>query len=67
MKVKIGDTIYDGRSMPVMVILTDSDKQNIKNMLPECTKYAEFPDEIPEDEIDRWMDDTPTPTDHRPA
>lgn len=59
MKVKIGDKIYDGQHVPVMVILSDTDKKNIANMLPECTKYAEFPDDSPQDEIERWMKDTP--------
>jgi hypothetical protein len=61
MKVKIGDTVYDGEQVPVMVILTDADKRNIANMLPECSKYAAFPDTIPQDEIERWMKDAPNP------
>ena len=59
MKVKVGDTVYDGELVPVMVILSDADKENIANMLPKCTKYAVFPDESPEDEIERWMGDSP--------
>ena len=34
MKVKIGDKIYDSEQEPIMVILNDADKNNIKNMLP---------------------------------
>ncbi len=59
MKVKVGDTVYDGERVPVMVILSDADKRNIINMLPECTKYAVFPDGNPQSEIERWMDDVP--------
>ena len=55
MKVKVGDTVYDGAVVPVMVILSDADKNNIANMLPECTKYASFPDGISEAEIGVWM------------
>ena len=55
MKVKIGDTIYDSEIEPIMVILTESDKKNIKNMLPEATKYCSYPDEIPTDEIRQFM------------
>jgi len=44
MKVKVGDTVYDGEKEPVMVILTDQDKKNIANMLPECSKYCMYPD-----------------------
>ncbi len=43
MKVKVGDKIYDGKKEPVMAILTDQDKENIANMLPECTRYCIYP------------------------
>lgn len=56
MKVKVGNKIYDGKEEPVMVILEGNDKQNIENMLPECTKYAMFPDGLmDEDEMRAWM------------
>lgn len=55
MKVKIGDTIYDSETEPIMVILSESDKQNIANMLPEATKYCSYPDTIPTDEIRQFM------------
>jgi hypothetical protein len=55
MKVKIGDKIYDSSQEPIMVILSDSDKDNIKNMLPTATKYCGFPDTIPLDEIREFM------------
>jgi hypothetical protein len=55
MKVKVGDKIYNGEDEPVMVILTDSDKKNIANMLPECTKYAMYPDEYKHVDIEEWM------------
>ena len=43
MKVKIGDKIYDSEKEPIVVVLSDSDKMNITNMLPHCTKYCSFP------------------------
>jgi hypothetical protein len=55
MKVKVGDTIYDGEKVPVMVILSDGDKKNIANMSPECSKYASYPPECSEIGIARWM------------
>jgi hypothetical protein len=56
MKVKVGDKIYDGDKKPVMIILTDEDKKNIANMLPECTRYCEFPEEgYSVEEIKEWM------------
>jgi hypothetical protein len=55
MKVKVGDKIYDSESEPIMVILSESDKENISNMLPEATKYCSFPDKIPLEIIKEFM------------
>jgi len=57
MRVKVGDKVYDGAEQPVMVILTDQDKENIANMLPHCTRYCMFPDKSDKKEIDKWMDE----------
>jgi hypothetical protein len=57
MQVKVGDKIYDGEKEPVMVILADQDKENIKNMRPDNTKYCMFPDTWTEKEIKKWMSD----------
>jgi len=51
MKVKIGEITYDSEVEPIMIILTDSDKSNIKNMHPECYRYIIFPDNIDKDVI----------------
>lgn len=58
MKVKIADNIYDGDKEPVMVILSDEDKKNITNMLPECSKYMSYPDNFFEDDAAayEWME-----------
>ena len=57
MKVKIGDTVYDSKDDPIMIILTEQDKQNIANMLPEATKYCQYNDEmISIDRIMEWME-----------
>lgn len=59
MKVKVGNMIYDGEYEPVMVILTDQDKENIKNMLPECASYCMYPSEKHSvEEIRKWMKET---------
>jgi len=42
MRVKAGDKTYSSEDQPIMVILTDEDKQNIAQMLPECSRYATF-------------------------
>ena len=56
MKVKVGDEVYDGTEVPVMVILTDQDKERIRDMPPACTKYALFPvGEYPGDTALEWM------------
>ena len=56
MKVKIGETIYDSETEPVMVILSDFDKKNISHMAVDATKYASFPDGFGSaDEMRAWM------------
>ena len=57
MKVKVGDKIYDGEDVPVMVILSDADKRNISNMFPECMKYCSYPStgEWSDAQIEEWM------------
>lgn len=46
MKIKVGDTWFECTDdQPIMVVLTEQDKTNIKNMNPECTKYAVFSDD----------------------
>ena len=56
MRVKIGETWYDGKDQPVMVELTDDDKKNIFN-LGEMEKYCEFPDAgYSTEDITKWME-----------
>jgi len=55
MKVKVVDRIYDGTKVPIMVILTEKDKENIKRMLPSATKYCMYPETMTEDEARVWM------------
>ena len=56
MKVKVEDKICDGEKELVMVILNDQDKENIKNIHPDCTKYCVFPEEEHLiEEIKEWM------------
>jgi hypothetical protein len=45
LKVKIGKKIYDSTKEPVMLILSDSDKSNISNMLQGGSKYCSYPEE----------------------
>lgn len=56
MKVKIGNRITDGTIQPVMVILSDQDKENIRNMAPDATHYCAYPAEkFGVEEIESWM------------
>ena len=57
MKVKVGDKVYDGNDEPVMVILSDEDKENIKNMPADNTKYCSCPEDSDQGEIEKWMAD----------
>lgn len=56
MKIKVGDKIFDGKDQPIMVILTQGDKDNISAMPAETTKYCEFPEDTwPEERVRSWM------------
>jgi len=55
MKVKIGNTIYDSEEEPIMVILSQKDKENIKNMAPYCTKYCSYPIPTDREYIEKFM------------
>lgn len=46
MKVKVGGTFFDSSVTPVMVVLSQEDKDNISNMSPEASRYASFPDDF---------------------
>ena len=56
MKVKIGDKTYSSTEEPIMVILDDSDKENINNMVDVCKKYCSYPESgYTVDEIVKFM------------
>jgi len=58
MKVKIGSKIYDSEETPIMVILSDTDKENILNMHTDKQKYACFPeDSFNMEEAYEWMEE----------
>lgn len=56
MKVKVGDMVYDGAVEPVMVILTDKDKENISSMSEHHHKYTSFPKGLSDNEVERFME-----------
>ncbi len=51
MKVKVGNKVYDGKKEPVMVILSQGEKEQIANMQAEATKYCVYPS------IEGWIKD----------
>jgi hypothetical protein len=55
MKVKIGEKIYDSNEEPILIFLSEEDKENIKNMIPEATKYCSFPDTYDLGKIKEFM------------
>ena len=55
MKVKVGNTIYDGEKEPVMVILSNKDRENIQKMHSDATKYCSFPDGWDKNLVEKWM------------
>jgi hypothetical protein len=55
MKVKVGEKIYDSEKEPIMLILSESDKENIYNMLPDAKKYCSFPDGTPVEYVKEFM------------
>lgn len=61
MKVKVGDIIYNDSEFPIMVILTNDDKENIANMNLDATKYCAFPaDGWKEEDVKKWMEEDGT-------
>ncbi len=62
MKVKIGDTYYDSKDIPVMVVLEPFDVDNLKEMFqqsPDSNRYMAFMGAHfkTQDEAKSWMDD----------
>jgi hypothetical protein len=55
MRVKVGEIEYSGIDTPIMVILDDVDKENIRNMTPEATMYCCYPEHWTSEEIKEWM------------
>lgn len=55
MLVVIGKEIYSADEMPVMLVLTKADKQNIANMADDAFCYCAYPQGRDEKEIRAWM------------
>ena len=55
MKIKVGTMIYDSNEQPVMVILGPLDKNNIRDMAPEATRYCAYPPGMTIMEVEAFM------------
>lgn len=55
MRIKIADKWYEvDIDQPIMIELTDKDKENIRNMSSSATKYAIFHDLEPKTIEQKW-------------
>lgn len=57
MIVKVGDLTYDSKKEPVMIVLSEKDRENIGKMPENGTMYACFPKGIKEEDMIKWMND----------
>ena len=55
MIVKIGNTYYKSTVEPILLILSESEKEHITNMSNDNKKYCSFPDESNIDRIKEFM------------
>lgn len=55
MKVKVGSHLYDSEYEPIMVILSDKDKENISKMTQNSCKYICAPADMEEGELKKWI------------
>jgi len=62
MKVKIGDKTYDSNKTPIMLILDETDKNNLSKMEPSAVKYITFPDGMNPEVVKQWAFQSAIPT-----
>ena len=70
MRVKVGSTWYECKlGQPVMVELSPGERQQIADMAPDCTRYAQFDDDEPltRDEMFAWMNEGARYNDENPT
>jgi len=58
-KIKVGDKFYDSQDGPIMIILSQKEKDQVAGMLPRCTKYAQYPDTWTKEQAVKWMGEMP--------
>lgn len=56
MHVKIGTVVFDSGKVPIGIVLTDMDRQQIAAMPPGTHMFCAYPsDKFTPDEIQQWM------------
>lgn len=55
MKIKIGNKIYNSEEEPVLIILSDDEKELISDMDKDNYKFCSFPEEYPTENIVEFM------------
>jgi len=61
MKVKIDSTLCDSDEQPIMLILSDAEKQLIANMTPDAHKFCVYPKGSAEEDIKHFMEESEMP------
>lgn len=56
MKVFINGVWHDAEQEPIIIKLTDTDKQNISMMHPAAEHYIVYPDSMYEEEIHNYIE-----------
>ena len=57
MEVKISSKIYSSDKQPIMLILSDAEKELIANMAVEAHKFCVYPANSKTEKIKQFMDD----------
>ena len=57
MEVKISSKIYNSDKQPIMLILSDAEKELISNMAVEAHKFCGYPANSKTEKIKQFMDD----------
>ncbi len=56
MKFKVGHQIFDSVDRPLMVILSEEEKQDIAAMVPSDFRYCVYPDDVPKSKVKEFME-----------
>ena len=68
MKVVIDGKTYDGEKVPILLILSDDDKENLANMSETCSRYLCYPEGMAEEDANEilYADYAAIPVTHEP-